>query len=97
MTFCTDNRLVSSTSVSKEVALAVKAFQLNLHDLRDIIIYGFKRSFYPGTYIEKRQYVHDIINYYEGIESEFFPELKSDPAKDSQDDGLEKEIMDIEP
>jgi adenosine deaminase len=95
MTFCTDNRLVSRTSVSNEVALAVKAFQLSLHDLRNIIIYGFKRSFYPGTYIEKRQYVHDIINYYERNEAEFFPELKSYPTDQGPD--LEKEMLDIEP
>jgi hypothetical protein len=31
--------------------------------VRDILIYGFKRSFYPGGYLEKRDYVRDVINY----------------------------------
>ena len=31
--------------------------------MRDILIYGFKRSFYPGSYLEKRDYVRGVINY----------------------------------
>lgn len=62
-TFCTDNRLVSDTSVSKEVARAVEAFSLRPHQVRNILIYGFKRSFFPGTYLEKRTYVREVIDY----------------------------------
>jgi adenosine deaminase len=62
-TFCTDNRLVSHTSVSTEIARAVEAFGLTDREVRDILIYGFKRSFYPGTYLEKRAYVREMIDY----------------------------------
>ena len=31
--------------------------------IRDILIYGFKRSFYPGTYLEKRAYVREVIDF----------------------------------
>jgi adenosine deaminase len=62
-TFCTDNRLVSHTTVSGEIARAVDAFALTPREVRDILIYGFKRSFYPGTYLEKRQYVRHVIDY----------------------------------
>ena len=62
-TFCTDNRLVSNTSVSNEIARAMEAFALTDREVRDILIYGFKRSFYPGTYLEKRTYVREIIDY----------------------------------
>jgi adenosine deaminase len=62
-TFCTDNRLVSDTTVSKEVGRAVAAFGLTPREVRDILIYGFKRSFYPGTYLEKRAYVRKAIDY----------------------------------
>jgi adenosine deaminase len=62
-TFCTDNRLVSKTSVSDEIARAVEAFSLTPREVRDILIYGFKRSFYPGTYLEKRTYVRGVIDY----------------------------------
>jgi adenosine deaminase len=62
-TFCTDNRLVSHTTVSTEIARAVEAFDLTDREVRDILIYGFKRSFYPGTYLEKRAYVREIIDF----------------------------------
>ncbi len=66
-TFCTDNRTVSKTTVTDEIVLAVNNFNINLHQLKNSIIYGFKRSFFPGTYISKRRYVRDIINYFEKI------------------------------
>jgi len=62
-TFCTDNRLVSHTTVSQEIARAVEAFDLTPREVRDILIYGFKRSFYPGSYLEKRDYVRGAIDY----------------------------------
>lgn len=62
-TFCTDNRLVSNTTVSQEIARAVEAFGLTPREVRDMLIYGFKRSFFPGTYMEKRTYVRETIDY----------------------------------
>jgi adenosine deaminase len=62
-TFCTDNRLVSHTTVSNEIARAVEAFALTPGELRDVLIYGFKRSFFPGTYQDKRAYVRQVIDY----------------------------------
>jgi adenosine deaminase len=62
-TFCTDNRLVSNTDVSNEIVRAVEAFALTEREVRDILIYGFKRSFFPGTYMEKRTYVREVIDY----------------------------------
>jgi adenosine deaminase len=62
-TFCTDNRLVSKTTVTDEIARAVQAFDLTPREVRDILIYGFKRSFYPGSYLEKRHYVREVIDY----------------------------------
>ena len=69
---CTDNRLMSRTSVSKELMLAVTSFGLTVKDVRHLVIYGFKRSFFPGTYAEKRTYVRSIIDYYEAKQEEFF-------------------------
>jgi adenosine deaminase len=71
VTFCTDNRTVSNTTVSAEVQKAVRAFRLSPRELKDFIVYGFKRSFFPGTYLEKRAYTHRIIEYYERIERRF--------------------------
>lgn len=71
VTFCTDNRTVSNTTVSDEIRKAVRAFRLTPRELKDFIVYGFKRSFFPGTYLEKRDYVHRIIEYYERIERRY--------------------------
>jgi adenosine deaminase len=61
-TLCTDNRLVSRTTVSREVQLAVETFGLSVKELRDILTYGFKRSFFPGPYLQKRTYVRTVLD-----------------------------------
>ena len=69
-TLCTDNRLHSHTTVSNEVRLAVDAFGLDEQQLRNTIIYGFKRSFFPGPYANKRDYVRRVIDYYDRVVEE---------------------------
>ena len=44
---------------------------LSPRDLRNSIIYGFKRSFFPDSYDKKRRYVRQIIDFYDAIEREF--------------------------
>jgi adenosine deaminase len=66
-TFCTDNRTVSKTSVTNEIMLALQHFNLTSTQLKHSIVYGFKRSFFPDTYVNKRRYVRTCINYYEKI------------------------------
>ena len=70
-TICTDNRTVSNTTVTRELMLAAKHLRLDLSDLKSIIIYGFKRSFMPTTYLEKRAYVRQIIDFYDAQEAKF--------------------------
>jgi len=70
VTLCTDNRLVSRTTMTREIAQACEAFRISAKDLRNLIIYGFKRSFYPGTYAEKRRYVRQIIDFYDRVATE---------------------------
>ena len=81
-TFCTDNRLVSHTSVTNEIGRAVAAFALTPREVRDILIYGFKRSFYPGSYLEKRDYVRGVINYADQVirESEAVGSRQPEPT-----------------
>jgi adenosine deaminase len=68
VTLCTDNRLVSHTTVTRELELALGAFDIPPDQLKDIIIYGFKRSFCHLPYPEKRKYVRRVIEYYELLE-----------------------------
>jgi adenosine deaminase len=70
-TLCTDNRLVSDTTVSKEIRLAVDNFDISPRMLKNMIVYGFKRSFFPGPYAEKRNYVRQMITYYEAVASKY--------------------------
>lgn len=71
VTLCTDNRTVSRTTVTDEFVKAVDTFDISPKELRDFVIYGFKRSFFPGTYLEKRRYVRQILNHYEKLEQKF--------------------------
>lgn len=70
-TFCTDNTLVSRTTVTDELELAVSNFDIAPSKLKDLIIYGFKRSFFAGDYLAKRAYVRKVIDYYESMEKKF--------------------------
>lgn len=67
VTICTDNRLVSRTSCTDELLKVSEAFQLKPHELRNVVLHGFKRSFYAGSYLEKRAYVRQVIDYYDKV------------------------------
>ena len=71
LTFCTDNRLVSHTNVCRELTLALQNFSIEPDQLKDIIVYGFKRSFYYQPYSVKRKWVRRLIDYYEKLEEQF--------------------------
>lgn len=71
VTLCTDNRLVSHTTVCGEIEKALEACSIPHDHLKDIIIYGFKRSFMVLPYAQKRDYVRQLITYYEQMEKDF--------------------------
>ncbi|HLP61551.1 MAG TPA: hypothetical protein VK186_22110, partial [Candidatus Deferrimicrobium sp.] len=71
VTICTDNRLVSSTTVTDEIMKAVETFDISSKELKNLVAYGFKRSFYPGTYLEKRNYVRQVLDAFEAVEKQF--------------------------
>lgn len=63
----TDNRLVSHTSVSRELMLCAEHLTLTNSQFRDIVLAGFKRSFFPRPYVEKRAYVRRAITLYDRL------------------------------
>ncbi|HOX44896.1 MAG TPA: adenosine deaminase family protein [Myxococcota bacterium] len=75
VTICTDNRTVSNTTVTDELLKAVTTFGLSLRQLKNLIVYGFKRSFFPGLYAEKRIYVRSAMEYFERLQLQHFPDL----------------------
>ncbi len=71
VSFCTDNRLVSRTTLCREIGLAVEHARLAPPDLRSCVYNGFKRAFMPCHYLEKREYVRKVIDYYESLEEQY--------------------------
>lgn len=59
---CTDNRLVSHTTVTRELKLAAEHFDLAPGQIRNLVIAGFKGAFFNGGYTEKRAYVRQAID-----------------------------------
>lgn len=67
VTICTDNRLVSNTNVTKELSMIIENFDLNPKQLRDLIIAGFKGSFFYSCYVEQRKFVRLAIDRYDKL------------------------------
>jgi len=87
LTICTDNRLVSNTTIPKEYRLAIDNFSLTLKQLRDITMAGFKRSFFPGPYKKKREYVRANIDFFDKmIRKHFCRSYANVLGRDDDDD-----------
>ena len=71
VTLCTDNRLVSNTTVCQEYQLAIDHFPIDAATLKDIAIRGFKRSFYYHSYQRKKAYMQSAIAYYDAVAESF--------------------------
>ena len=67
LSLCTDNRLVSNTTVTKEYQLALDNFTILPKHLKDIVAYGFKKSFYFGNYIEKRSWAKAMMKHFDEV------------------------------
>ncbi len=67
LTICTDNRTVSKTTVSNEIMQALKHFTISEKQFKNLIIYGFKRSFFHDSYANKRKWVRQCIENYEQV------------------------------
>jgi hypothetical protein len=48
-----------------------------MHDLQNLVVAGFKGSFFPGNYTEKRAFVRAAIDRFHALEKE----LLSDNSK----------------
>lgn len=70
VSICTDNRLVSGTTVTDELSLVADHLAISRSQFKNIIVAGFKGSFFPGSYNEKRAYVHQLLHRYDCLEKE---------------------------
>lgn len=71
VSICTDNRLMSNTTVTQELLLAIEKLKMTPRELRNVVIAGFKGSFFPGPYREKRDFVRQVIDRYETLATRF--------------------------
>jgi adenosine deaminase len=68
----TDNRLISHTSVTNELLLCSENLDLTRSQFRDLVLAGFKRSFFPAPYSDKRNYVRRAIKLYDNLAQQHF-------------------------
>lgn len=71
VTINTDNRLVSHTSVTNELLLCARHLELTDRQFRDLVLAGFKRSFFPRPYAEKRAFTMRAISLYDGLAKQY--------------------------
>ncbi|RUO41843.1 adenosine deaminase family protein [Pseudidiomarina aestuarii] len=64
---CTDNRLVSRTTVTQEYELALSTVDVPLKRLKDMVAYGFKKNFFHGDYVAKRAYAKQVLEYFDRV------------------------------
>jgi adenosine deaminase len=84
VTVNTDNRLITDTSVSKELWLAHTKMGLTLQDLKQIVLNGFKAAFLP--YHERRGMLRAIAKELADFEHEEQNGSVRPPALDGADD-----------
>jgi adenosine deaminase len=67
VSICTDNRLVSHTTMTRELMRAVNEVGVTPRQFRNIIMAGFKGSFFGRSYNERRQYVRRVMDRYDQL------------------------------
>jgi adenosine deaminase len=72
VTVNTDNRLMSDTSVTRELLLAARTFRLSPYELKRVVINGFKSSFLP--YADKARRLREVNLDIDKIFMEEFPD-----------------------
>ena len=85
-TICTDNRLMSNTTVTKELYIASKAFNLDLEHIKILITHGFNSALYNC-------YFPNAANSYSSLRklrSKISQELKYKEALDAVNKAYEK-------
>jgi len=71
VSICTDNMLVSNTAMTKELRLVCDNIPLSKKAFRNLIIAGFKGSFFPGSYNDKRAFISAVIEKYNKLEAQY--------------------------
>ncbi|MFI5347914.1 MAG: adenosine deaminase [Elusimicrobiota bacterium] len=73
VSLCTDNRLMSNTTVSREMELVIEGAKLTREEVKRLVIAGFKGSFFHGSFAEKRRFVDAVSTRYAALEAQLPP------------------------
>jgi adenosine deaminase len=60
VTLATDNRLICRNTIIQEYEKAIKYCGVSLKEISTIAYEGFVKSFYPGTYVHKMEYLEKV-------------------------------------
>lgn len=71
VTLNTDNRLISNTSMTEELALAARVFDLDLAGLRRVLVNGWKSAFL--SHAEKTSLLRGAISEMDDLFREYYP------------------------
>ncbi len=66
---CTDNRLISHTSVTQEYEILLHHHLLEPAAIKKLVLQGFHHSFFLGTLAQKKLFLERIENFYDKIVS----------------------------
>ncbi len=77
VSICTDNRLISNTTVSREMELVCTHAKVTRVELKRLVVAGFKGAFFHGTFAEKRGFVKAVAARYDKLAAEHFPAAKA--------------------
>jgi adenosine deaminase len=69
VSLCTDNRLMSNTTVSREMQKVIDGAAITREELKRLTIAGFKGSFFHGSFAEKRKFVDAVSARYDALEA----------------------------
>ncbi|MDE2510928.1 MAG: adenosine deaminase family protein, partial [Elusimicrobia bacterium] len=69
VSLCTDNRLMSNTTVSREMELVCEGAKVTRDELKRLVVAGFKGAFFHGSFAEKRRFVNAVSERYDALEA----------------------------
>jgi len=77
VSLCTDNRLMSNTTVSREMELVCEGAKVTRTELKRLVVAGFKGAFFHGSFAEKRAFVNSAEARYDALEAKMFAPVKA--------------------
>eukprot|EP00051_Salpingoeca_urceolata_P028195 m.485549 g.485549 ORF g.485549 m.485549 type:complete len:434 (-) comp23871_c0_seq1:69-1370(-) len=66
---CTDNKLVSNTTLANEFRLAVDSFKMTPRQVKRTALQPFKHCFFPKPHLAKKSYIQAVAQLFQKVEA----------------------------